>query len=82
MARYAIPGFGNYNFIDKDRMIMGTQEGFFNVDLSQATDSIATHKVFVTRVTANNDSVLYDRAFFARSTAPGQGALLAQLYHD
>ncbi len=65
MARYAIPGFGNYNFIDKDRMIMGTQEGFFNVDLSQATDSIATHKVFVTRVTANNDSVLYDRAFFA-----------------
>lgn len=65
LARFSIPGFGNFHFIDQGQMVMGTQDGFFSVDISHPTDTMATHRVFVTRVTANSDSILYDRAFFA-----------------
>lgn len=53
-----ISGFENFNFIDKNNLILSTEDGFSWIDTKRETFTNNTFKVFVKSVIATNDRAL------------------------
>lgn len=61
MASHLIPGSDNFNFLGNNRIIVSMQEGFFDVDLTEANRSAQapaepTRHVYISEIRAYGDS--------------------------
>lgn len=54
-----IPGFDNFNFIDGDRTIVSSQEGFFLLDEKTRLLADKPSPLFINRISAPGDSIVY-----------------------
>lgn len=68
IAKHLIPGFMHFNFIDDTRLVVATQEGFFDIDLSDPGHQSAGRKVFFSSVTAYGDST---EVYYPSDASPG-----------
>ncbi len=62
-----IPGFDHLEFINPQRAIMASQEGFYDIAINYTDPSPVEPSVFVSRITANQDSVIYEAPLEALS---------------
>lgn len=59
LGKRIIPGFDNFNFISATKGIVSTQDGFTEVDISRRGADSWQSSLFVNRVYANGDSLIY-----------------------
>lgn len=59
LTQHIIPGFDHFEFVSSEKAIMANQEGFFEVDLSGNRHAAHEPDLFVTRVRAAGDSLVY-----------------------
>lgn len=65
VAEKIIAGSDHFNFISPDKVIVAIQDGFYEVDTSRDREDDVAVPVFVSRIFANQDSLVY--------TAPLEG---------
>lgn len=66
LAETLIPGFDHFYFDGRSKAIVASQEGFFEVNLGGQRHAVTNPELFVSRVYAGRDSMVYNAPFFRK----------------